>query len=481
MYNKKIEIHWFTLVLLFISFNNFAANWLMLQGTEKPKAKQHKFWGFIQPAYTYDTSDELSGLTGSFAANNGRRTAKNSVAPWFDDDSKVHVRRARFGVRGRFTHKPTGSFASKINYFTLFETATNLLTYDPFGDRARTVALDHISMTFNHIKGARVRVGLFKTPGPEESFNAIHTLNYIEFTDFIAREQLERFVSGASRPAGSPLSPALGTPTNTAYGFNGVRDWGVQVFDSFKTGNWDLSYAAMLGRGEGIHETSDSDGNEDLYLYLSAEYNLPGGRGPYKHGIKYYAWSQNGKREFATDPGGTAYDRSRYGFGIAALGKFFGSSHKQRFGVELMFADGMLFLSPAGGVAQGSLNSGNLQYAAEEGNKSRGLTLDYGFYFNKKWDVGIRYARHDLLYEQAQNVNPGNERIFKEWTFAITHRFTPKKRLSLNYTLRDIEAPTAYTASGGFAGAAPAVVTSNVNSIVNTTDDRIALQFTWIF
>jgi hypothetical protein len=29
-----------------------AANWLMLQGTEHPLAPAHKFWGFIQPAYT---------------------------------------------------------------------------------------------------------------------------------------------------------------------------------------------------------------------------------------------------------------------------------------------------------------------------------------------------------------------------------------------------------------------------------------------
>ncbi len=466
MYNKKSLM--ILAVLAVFSQVTQAANWLMLQGTERPKAT-HKFWGFIQPAYTYDSSDALSGLTfAPLVGNNGKRTAKNSVAPWFDDDSRFHFRRARFGVRGRLT--------DKINYFTLFEVAPNLLTYDPFGERARTVALDHLSMTFNYIKGARVRVGLFKTPGPEESFNAIHTMTYIEFTDFVARETLERFVTGAAKPAGSPLSPGLGTPTSVAYGFNGVRDWGIQVFDSFKKGKWDLSYAVMIGRGEGIHESSDTDNNNDVYLYTSAEYDLPGGRGPFKNGIKYYSFYQTGKRSFQTDASGAEYDRKRYGIGVKAVGRLFGGRYKHRIAAELLFADGMLFLAPSGGV-----RGGDLQIAAERGNKARGYTLDYGFFLNRHWEFGIRYHRNNLLYERVATVNPGNERIFKEWTLGINYNFTPRKRLSLNYTIRDIEAPNAYVASGGFTAGAAAALTSDVQKIIGTTDNRIALQFTWVF
>lgn len=36
--------------------------------------------------------------------------------------------------------------------------------------------LTDASITLNHIDGARVRVGLFKTPGSEESFKAIPVL-----------------------------------------------------------------------------------------------------------------------------------------------------------------------------------------------------------------------------------------------------------------------------------------------------------------
>lgn len=468
----RINLIFMAIGLSIATTQTFSADWLMLQGTERPNAK-HRFWGFVQPAYTRDLSDNLSGLTGGFAVNNGLRTAKNSVAPWFDEDSEFHIRRARFGWRGRVN--------KKINYFTFFEVAPNLLTFDPFGDRARYIALDHMSLTFNHIKGARIRAGLFKTPGPEESFNAIHTLDYIEFTDFIAREQLERFTTGAARLAGSGSSPSMGTPTNNAYGFSGVRDWGVQIFDRFKGKKWNYSYAVMLGRGEGIHETSDSDGNLDLYLYASTDYNLPGGKGPFKNGVKFYTWYQGGKREFETDTTGTEFDRKRYGFGMKALGKLFGGKYKHRVGFEVLFADGMLFFAPAGGVAEGNLGNGNLQFAAEDGNKSRGVSLDYGFYLNRKWDFGIRYARHDLLHERNANINPGNERIFKEVTLGVNYRFNRKTRLSLNYTFREIEAPNAYTATGGFNATQASVTTSNVSRIVNSTDDRIALQLTWLF
>ncbi|MCK4833395.1 MAG: hypothetical protein KAT12_01420, partial [Gammaproteobacteria bacterium] len=341
----------------------------MLQGTEHPFAPEYKAWGFIQPAFTYDTSKELSGLTDSpgapdFSPNNGERLAITSVSPWFDDNSAFHIRRARFGVRGIFTGASRNSFTSKMNYFTLFEVAPNLMTYDPFGERARTIAIDHLSLTFNHIPGARIRTGLFKTPGPEETLQGVHTLDYIELTDFTARELLERFVTGAVKPAGSPASPPLGTPTNTAYGINAVRDWGIQIFDSFNSDQWDLSYAVMLGRGEAIQEKNNTDNNLELYLYSSAEYNLPGGLGPSNNGLKVYGWYQNGKREFSTDPGNNEYDRTRYGVGSKLLGRFFKSKYKYRLGVELIFADGMIFLSPAGGVANGNVGNGNLQIAA---------------------------------------------------------------------------------------------------------------------
>jgi len=466
-----------------------AANWLMLQGTEHPLMPAHRPWGFIQPAFTHDSSDALAGLTDGppdFSVNNGERLAISSVAPWFDEAERLHLRRARFGIRGVFTGALRNRFTARMNYFTLFETAPNLLTYDPFGGRARAIALDHLSVTFNHLPAARIRAGLFKTPGPEESFQGVHTLDYIELTDFVARELLERFVHGAAQPAGSPSSPALGAAENRAYGTNGVRDWGVQVFDSFRGDKWDLSYAVMLGRGEAIHETDAANDDPDLYLYSSAEYHLPGGWGVHKHGVKLYGWYQRGNRSFSSDASGREYERIRYGAGAKALGNLLGSKYKYRLGLELMQADGMIFIAPAGGVADGNVGGGNLQIAAEKGNRSRGYTLDLGFYPDNKWQLDLRYHRHDLLHDTAATVNPGNARELTDITLGLNYHFSRKLRLTLNYIFRNVEAPEPYASSAPDGVVFPPVdvadgITGNVRNIVDTVDDRVAAQLTWVF
>ena len=355
------------------------------------------------------------------------------------------------------------------------------MTYDPFGERVRAVAIDHLSITFNHITGARIRAGLFKTPGPEETFQGVHTLDYIELTDFSAREILERFVTGAEQPAASPSSPTLGTPTNTAYGINAVRDWGLQVFDSFKDNNWELSYAAMLGRGEAIQEKNRSANDLDRYFYASAEYDILGGRGTGKHGLKLYGWHQKGKRSFSTDPSNTEYDRTRYGIGAKFLGRPFESRYKVRIGFELMKAEGMIFFAPAGGVAKGNVSSGNLQFAAENSNKSQGSTLDFGFYPNNRWQFDLRFHEHNLLHQAATSINPGNERNITEITLGINYHFSRKLRLTLNHIFKDVDAPTPYASTTGFPPTAVSDgIYNNVNTIVNTVDDRVLLQLTWL-
>ena len=458
----------------------------MLQGTEHPLAPTHKLWGFIQPAVSIDTSKDLSGLSNSpglpdFSANNGERLATTTIAPWFNDESQLHIRRAKFGARGIFSGTLRNRFTSKMNYFSLFEVAPNLMTYDAFGERSRVIALDHLSVTFNHIPGVRIRSGLFKTPGPEETLQGVHTLDYIELSDFTAREIVERFVNGAEKPAASPSSPSLGTSVNTAYGINAVRDWGIQAFDSFKNNHWDFSYAAMLGRGEAIQEKSTQNDKLELYLYSSAEYDLPGGYGPNKNGIKFYGWFQQGKRSFNTDPEQTEYNRIRYGIGAKLLGRPFESTYKYRLAAELMFADGMIFIAPAGGVANGAVNNGDLQIASQSNNKSRAVTLDFGFFPNNKWQFDLRFHRHNLLYQTAEIVNPGNERLLIETTLGLNYHFRRNIRLTFNYVFRNLDSPQAYASTNGFPPAnITNALTNNANIISNTVDDRLLLQLTWV-
>lgn len=439
----------------------------MLLGTEGKKAPDFRVVGFIQPSYTHHDGTELSGLLGGAAVRNGLRIGENLVGPNLGDDTNFHLRRAKIGVRGRLN--------DKIDYLAMVDAGQNAINFDPFDDRQRPLSISDISMTFKHIKGAKVRIGLFKNPVAEEIAPNGANFDYIEPSDFGRRVLMERFATGGRKPAGSPLAAAMGTETPTGYGFSGFRDWGVQVFDTFKRDKWHLSYALKVGRGESIYD-GDDHFHPELYLYGSAEYNLPGGKGPSKNGIKLFAWRQQGEREFETDATDTEYDRVRYGLGFRARGAIGESRYQHRLAAELMYADGMLFASPAGNVP-----GGNLQFATDRGNKARGWYIDYGFYLNQHWDFGIRYDQDDFLYDQHSTINPGNERRLETWTLGVNYRFNPKVKLAMNYSFKDANAPEDYIAMGGFTAGQAATTTLNSRNTVKTLDDRLSLELTWRF
>ena len=168
-----------------------AANWLMLQGTEPAgQSARAKLWGFVQVQYQKDTSDPNA---------NGGYNPPKLIGPNLDDQSQFNVNRARIGIRG------TGfPLDSKVNYFILAEFGNNGITYGDDGKH-----LTDASITLNHIPGARVRMGLFKTPGAEEGLQAIHVFDYINFTSVTNQLLLERFpqASDSNQPA-SPTPDA---------------------------------------------------------------------------------------------------------------------------------------------------------------------------------------------------------------------------------------------------------------------------------
>lgn len=456
--NNAILITLLVLCGLFPFSETHAVNWLMLQGTE-PSSVTHRPIIFIQPGYTKDLGQDIQ-----LGPNAGKRAIPTLVAPWFEDDEKWHVRRARAGVRGNFTGDLRNPVTEKMNYFLLFEFAPNLLTYSFLGEQERAVALDHVSITANHIPGARLRFGLFKTPGLEETYQGIVTQDYIEFTDFAAREMLERYASGNFRASVSGgVNGAIGTPVTQSQGFNGVRDWGLQVFDSFKQQGWDYSYALMLGRGAGIQERERSQDALEQYYYLSAEQDLPGGSGPRKHGIKYYAWLQQGERVFSSDPLHQVFDRKRYGVGIRAQGRLFGLSDIQRLDIALTYAEGMIFVSPAGAV-----KGGNLMFAAEDGNRSRALSIDYGYFLTPKLEVMARWDHHELLYRTDGVVwTDGDARDITGKTIGVQYHFSPKLRLTANFIDRNIDAPNENHPV--------------VEDVIGSIGQRYALQLTWVY
>lgn len=132
------------------SSSALAANWLMLQGTEDAGASARaNVWGFIQMNYSQDYSD---------ASAVGQYVPPKLLGPDLDSQSGFNINRARLGVRG------TGfPIDSHINYFLMAEFGNNGITSS--GD---AVKLTDASITMNYIPGARVRAGLFKTPGAPE-------------------------------------------------------------------------------------------------------------------------------------------------------------------------------------------------------------------------------------------------------------------------------------------------------------------------
>jgi hypothetical protein len=432
--------------LLALSVNAFSANWLTLQGTEPEGAEQlAKVWGFVQVQYQDDSSDPNGA---------GGYIPPKLIAPNWQSQSAFNVNRARIGVRG-----VAMPIDQKINYFLLLEMGNNGIT-EPENSVAKAT---DASVTFNHLKGARVRAGLFKYPGSEEGLQAIHVFDYINFTWVTAQMMLERFPN-ANYTSNIPAQPL---PPETQFngferGVGAFRDVGVQVFDWFNVGdNWEISYAVMVGNGNGLN-FSDNDDNKDTYLYASVE-KIFGGAGPRRQGVKFFAWSQSGKRTAdlsadtcsngnafpACGPAGSGristvydpveYDRDRMGFGVKYLRKGW------RFTAEYMMGEGMIWQAPHNptfGIGPGQGIPGGA------GNGALAEAVGY-------------YVEGGLDGDQFQID-------FDRTTLGVQYFFNPRVRLALNYEIRSGDAPNFP------AGAGP-------NGNVGGIDNRIALQVTAIW
>ena len=451
--------------LLLFSANAHAANWLQLQGTEPEGAEQlAKVWRFVQVQYQDDSSDPNAA---------GAYIPPKLINADFESQSQFNVNRARIGVRG-----VAMPLDQKINYFLLLELGNNGIT-EP-GD-AFVKATD-ASITFNHLKGARFRAGLFKYPGAEEGLQAIHVFDYINFTWVTAQMMLERTPNRFY----TPNLPPQTLPPVELNGFeNGVgafRDVGVQMFDWFEVGNdWELSYALMVGNGNGLN-FGDNDDNKDFYMYASAE-KVYGGRGPRRQGLKLFAWSQTGKRtaditaDSCVNPAATfpacgpqgsgristihnpeEYDRDRMGLGFKYL------RNGIRVSGEYMQGEGMIWQAPHNptfGIGPGQ----GVPTAAGNGALAEGV----GYYLEGGWRIPKSRWELDLRYDVYNRLDGNQFEIeFKRTTLGVQYFFNPRVRLAINYEARSGEAMNFP------AGAGP-------NGNVDGIDDRIGIQVTGIW
>lgn len=436
-----------------------AANWLMLQGTERAgQAPRAKVWGFIQPEFQ-STSDSKIPAGTPFA---GQKAIFNQIRPDLDTAEDLNILRARIGIRG-----VAMPLDSNVNYFILAELGNNGVTAR---DNA-SVKLTDASVTLNHIEGARLRIGKFKTPGSEEALQAIHVFDYVNFTNVTNGLLLERFFkydgSGTRVIPGKPPTFIDSGKSNAPIaGVGAFRDVGLQVFDTFKSDGWEHSYAVMYGNGNGS-ENSDNDENKETYLYWSSE-QVYGGKGPRRQGWKIYAWNQSGKRTITRELGNASaaddvegeFDRKRSGVGTTFR------KGKWRAAFEYITADGMIFNGSDGGVVPGSVSNNGLTRSSwnmETKGEADGMYLHAGYQVTPKWEIDARYD----VYNRMTDVS-AKERKFETVTLGAQYALNKKTRFLLNYELRDAEAPN-------LPGAHAA------NKILNQLDDKVSAQILVIF
>ncbi len=430
-----------------ISLPADAANWLMLQGTEpEDAAPRAKVWGFIQAGYKKDMSDASPAT--SVASPPNAYIPPKLIGPDLTSQSGFNITRARIGARGQGF-----PLDGKVNYFFLAEFGNNAITYP--GDSFAKIT--DASITLNHIPGARVRLGLFKTPGSEEIYQGIALFDYIEFTNYTNQQLLER-IPNAKYTANVPPQPANSTGDLNAFDSSvaAARDTGVQVFDTFKIGSWEHSYAVMIGNGNGLNQ-GDNDNNKDTYLYWSSEKNFSG-KGPRVQSLKLFAWSQDGKRLLDntddTIHNPKEYDRKRSGVGFKYLRK------PWRFSGEYSKAKGMIWVGPHSPTFD--MNTTVPPGNGENGDAS-GWYFDVGYYIpGTKWEVD---ARHDVYNRLEDDVM---ETQWVTTTLGVQYHFNLKTRLTFNYIMRDVKAVNFSAATGP-------------NEQLDGIGDRAAVQLTHIF
>jgi len=449
-----------------------AANWLMLQGTEKDDAAPRaKVWGFLQPTYL-----SVDGTKLPVGGHSGQRSQFNTHQPDLASESTFQIMRARLGVRGIAM-----PLDSKVNYFLLAEYGNNGITN--VGGGSGSVKLSDATVTLNHIKGMRVRLGQMKVPMAEELYQGIMTWNYINPSNIGNQQLIERpFWTDGTTACFSGSGTTAASNANYLKFCNGdaqtqfrssavaVRDTGIQLFDTFKAaGGWEHSYALLYGNG-GVGK-DNRDGEFDTTLYWSSE-KVFSGKGPWRDHMKFLAWNTSGERTIYNSAtlaaGGTLesaeekHDRNLSGIG------FIYQKNKFRFWAEYMKADGMIFNGSTNGAVPGAVSSNGTgqvsQFLMSTTGESDGGYIDFGYKITPKIELDVRYD----WYNRVTNLAAAAQRDYVTTTLGLQYRFNKKAKLLVNYEMRELEAPGQASTAGA-------------NRIGATMDDKLSAQVFVLF
>jgi len=312
---KKIPLVLATASILLLTSTADAANWFKLRGTE-PGGTAHtlQMWGFLQPRWVYDDSNQINVVGGSPAAGlvpppianalNGTNIVPTTIPRERNVQESFYLRRARIGIRG--TMLPINN---DIDYFILTEWGQNGVTSggqnnSNIGDGGAqlldaSVTLNQLSRGLDnnglHNLGARFRLGQFLFSQTSESLShstpgrRVHMF-FAESTFFNALRRRTFDNANGNFPG--------------ARSVNAARDIGIEVFDFAEFGSpkspYEFTYSLGLGNGDTIGEQNQDD-NYRTYAWLSFGQLLDNTRGPRRHDWMVYTWYQKGDILFNDD------------------------------------------------------------------------------------------------------------------------------------------------------------------------------------
>lgn len=416
----------------------FAVNWITSTGMEEPGAVPWRLFGFASVEYQH-TGGSVLPAGNPFA---GKPNALNQIGPEFEESSLIQIPYVRAGVRGSL-------FDGKLNYFFAPLAGYNGLTR--LGGGA-AIKITDASLTLNLIPNARIRLGQFKHPSGEEASQEPQYQVFVNPTDTTSQLLQERFFDSD------------GTPVNNANKDNGpasgIRDIGVQLFDAIRVGEWEHTYAVMLGQGNGILR-GDNNSGKDLYLFWSSEWVFDG-RGAKREGLKGYAFYQDGERTLRTGAAQIEGDFERTRWGIGATfkkGLWYAAG-------EYVKADGMI---PAGSSAiavPGTPSNNNKQvarYLMRPDDEANGYNFTVGYAIRPNWELFARYNRLNRATDTADF-----ERRLETWSLSTRYYFSKDIYAVASYEWRDFRAPQL-------------AASSVANTSLDTVDDRLGLRLYWIF
>ena len=461
-----------------------AANWFKLRGTE-PGGTAHtlQLWGFLQPTFVKDNSDEIDGAVGGASAMNGDKLVQGTIPPDRTSQKSFFMRRARIGIRG--TMLPINN---DIDYFILTEWGQNGVTRADGG-----ATLLDASVTFNQFSrgldddglqklGARVRVGQFLFSQTSESLS--HSTPGRRVHVFMPESTFQLALRRLASDNARSNWPEDEVPVNAA------RDIGVEVFDwvefkdpVFGGGPLEFTYSAALGNGTTIGELNRDD-NFRRYYWLSIAKLWDDTRGPRRHDVQLYGFYQKGDIEFNDDvdnngvsdravpaelhpwdlsfgPGSCGnrvckngneddYEQKYYGIGIEYFDKPFDPLGQIRFNAEWQRQEGLIFdgaQSPSSAVHDNNGGFESILYdddgftGANGGERqSTGWYVDGGYDLQQhlpwknRTTINLRY---DKFIRNEGNFS--REAEWNNWTLTGEYFFHKKARITASYQWRDVD------------------------------------------